>query len=94
MHSPAKFCSSLVITTRIQVPFVLRFYHPNEYQTWVQKRAFNHTSAIGKLCMAFSVLLLFLLQEEVETSVSSQFVEEYHRYFALHHLYCLEQVLV
>ena len=44
--------------------------------------------------MAFSALLLFLLQEEVETSVSSQFVEEYHRYFALHHLHCLEQVLV
>lgn len=59
-----------------------------------KRRAFNHTSAIGKLCMAFSALLLFLLQEEVETSVSSQLVEEYHRYFALHHLYCLEQVLV
>ena len=44
--------------------------------------------------MAFSALSLFLLQEEVETSVSSQLVEEYHRYFALHHLYCLEQVLV
>ena len=44
--------------------------------------------------MAFSALLIFLLQEEVETSVSSQFVEEYHRHFALHHLYCLEQVLV
>ena len=35
----------------------------------------HYTSAIDKLCMAFSALLIFfLLQEEVETSVSGQFV--------------------